>query len=138
MSTLDVEKFYNKFSSIFIRDYIYGNIRVQRQMEFFKNAIPKDAENVLVIGCGSGQTAYYIALRCAKKANILAVDISSEALRIANNIFRYDRIEYRKCNILSDSIDGEWHVVVFPDTYEHLPLESRKLLHSKVSKLLYH
>lgn len=137
MSVLDIEKFYNKFSSNFIKDYIYGNKRIQRQMEFFKNAIPKNAENVLVIGCGSGQTAFYIAKRCAKRANILAVDISSEALRIGKSIFRHDRVKYQKSNILTGSIGGEWNVVVLPDTYEHIPLDSRNLLHSKVSKLLH-
>ena len=95
MVVSQVETFYNNFSPTFIRDYIYGNKRIQKQLEFFTKAIHPDTKRILVIGCGSGQGTHFIAKWVAKQAQILAVDISSENLRLAQCLFSHPRIEYR-------------------------------------------
>jgi len=135
MSTKKVENFYDNFTSRFIKDYVYGNWRIKAQMEFFKNSIPKNASNILIIGCGSGQTARYIAKQCSNSTKILAVDISSKALNIANCLFKHSQVEYKKTNILTNNIGGKWDVIVLPDVYEHIPLCKRDLLHSKIRSL---
>lgn len=132
----EVETFYDDFSETFIRDYIYGNLRVDRQLKFLSNALPHDVSRVLIIGCGCGQSAHFIATRVAKHAKVLAVDISGEVLRLAKALFRHDRVEYRKLDITSDPIEGEWDAIVLPDVYEHIPLQFRKVLHSKLNSLL--
>jgi SAM-dependent methyltransferase len=136
MAVSTVETFYNNFSQTFIRDYIYGNERIKRQLEFFISAIHPETERILVIGCGSGQGAHFIAKWVAKKARILAVDISTENLRLAQDLFSHDRIKYRQVNVVTEAIAGNWDAIVLPDVYEHIPIAARGDLHRKFDTLL--
>ena len=131
-----VEAFYDDFSRRFVEDIVQGNERIAQQLNFFAKAIPSDAQRILVIGSGSGQGAYFIATRVVRSATILAVDISSENLGIARTIFPHPRIEYRKADITTCALAGDWDVIVLPDVYEHIPIEARPTLHSTFNRLL--
>jgi SAM-dependent methyltransferase len=132
----DVEAFYDSFSKGFVDDIVVGNERVQQQLEFFSRAIPVDTKSVLVIGCGSGQGAHFIATTIARNARVLGVDISSENLRLARQVFSHPRIEYRQVDVIVDEIDGQWDVIALPDVYEHIPKDSRNILHQRFDRLL--
>ncbi|MGH8247327.1 MAG: class I SAM-dependent methyltransferase, partial [Gammaproteobacteria bacterium] len=132
----NVESFYDGFSATFVGDYVRGNRRCERQHRFFSDAIPKTTTAVLVIGCGSGQGAHYIATRVAKQANVLAIDISAENLRLARALFPHPRIEYRKVDVVAEHLEGVWDIIAFPDVYEHIPRQMRTALHAKLDKLL--
>ncbi len=131
-----VEAFYDDFSHGFVEDIVQDNERVAQQLDFFARAIPSNVESVLVIGCGSGQGAHFIASSVAKNAKLLAVDISGENLRLAHKLFPNERIEYRKLDITSDSVEGVWDVIVLPDVYEHIPKSARQHLHARFNRLL--
>jgi trans-aconitate methyltransferase len=131
-----VEAFYDALSPAFVRDYLRGNKRVERQFQFFQAAIQPEAKNILVIGCGSGEGAHFIATRIARRARILAIDISSANIELARGLFLHPNIEYRKCDILAETIDGRWDVIVLPDVYEHIPLHGRPKLHAQFAKLM--
>jgi SAM-dependent methyltransferase len=132
----EVEAFYDSFSKRFVDDIVVGNERVEQQLAFFARAIPGNTSNVLVIGCGSGQGAHFIATAVAKEAKVLGVDISSENLRLAQNVFSNPMIEYRQVDVIADSVEGEFDVIALPDVYEHIPKESRGILHQKFDRLL--
>lgn len=136
MSVSSTREYYDTFASRFIRDCVHGNDRVRHQKAFLSGAVPRGARSVLVVGCGAGQTPWHIARRCAKKAHVMAIDISVEALRIARAIHSHPRIEYREADVLGDAVGGRWDVIVLPDVYEHIPLEHRKALHTILSRLL--
>ncbi|MCC5634381.1 class I SAM-dependent methyltransferase [Nostoc sp. CHAB 5844] len=131
-----VESFYNNFYPTFINDYIYGNDRIERQFNFFLKSISPNTSSILIIGCGSGQGAHFIANKVAKKAKILAIDISKTNIRLAEKLFAHKRIEYRKVDVTTESIEGKWDVIIFPDVYEHIPIEARPKLHLKLNELL--
>ncbi len=131
-----VEAFYDDFSRGFVEDIVQDNERVAQQLDFFARAIPPNVKSVLVIGCGSGQGAHFIATSIAKNARVLAVDISGENLRLAHTLFPNERIEYRQVDVTSDSLEGVWDVIVLPDVYEHIPKDARQHLHAKFSGLL--
>lgn len=135
MSTA-VSDFYDNFSKRLLRDYIDGNIRVERQLEFFKNAIPKHTSRILVVGCGTGKGAYFVATRLAKKAQVVAIDISPENIKIAQRLFRHNRVEYRTVDVTKESVGHGYDVILLPDVYEHIPLESRKSLHTELKSAL--
>lgn len=130
-----IERFYDKFSSNFVRDIAHGNTRVRRSCEFLKKVIVPEAQSVLVVGCGAGQQACFISNKIAKRARVLAVDISAENIKIANKINKRKNIEYQKCDVVSDDIEGVWDYILFPDVYEHIPKESRKDVHLKIKKI---
>jgi SAM-dependent methyltransferase len=89
-----------------------------------------------VIGCGSGQGAHFIASRITKNAKILAVDISSENLRLARDVYNHPRIEYRQIDVTRDPLEGQWEAIILPDVYEHIPKEARQVLHEKLDRHL--
>lgn len=132
----EIRNFYEGFAAGFVDDYIQGNERVQQQCQFFSRIIPRTAERILVLGCGSGETAFYIASKVAPRARVMAVDISSTALRIANALFLHKRIEYRQADVTEQTLGDNWDVIILPDVYEHIPRESRKAFHSRLDRLL--
>jgi len=130
----EVESFYDGFSRRLLADYVYGNLRVDRQLDFFAAAIPADARRVLVIGCGSGYAAYRVASEMATAAEVLAVDISGRNIEIARALFAHPRVEYRRADVTSEPLEGSWGVILLPDVYEHIPLDSRRALHERLAK----
>jgi len=138
LSAMDrkVEAFYDAFSSVFIRDYVEGNKRIERQFKFFRAAIEPETPNILIIGCGSGQSAHFIATRTARKARIRGIDISSANIGLAKALFAHPNIEYQNGDVLSELIQGQWNLVLLPDVYEHIPREARTELHAKLNQLL--
>lgn len=132
----NTEAFYDDFSRRFVGDIAGGNERIQQQLIFLSRSIPTNIRSVLVIGFGSGQAAHYIVTRLAPHAKLLAVDISSENLRLARALFDHPRIDYRKLDVINDPLDGEWEAIVLPDVYEHIPKAARGILHEKFNRLL--
>ena len=119
-----------------IRNYVHGNKRVNAQLALLRDAVAPSVERVLVIGCGSGESAHYIAARIAKHAKIVGVDISPEAVRIARKLFPHRRIEYRCENAVAGPIENNWDVIVLPDVYEHIPAGDRNKLHANLKVML--
>lgn len=136
MNSDDVAKYYDSFSSKLFQDYLFGNPRVDRQFCFLKDAISPNENNILIIGCGTGEIAFYLAKKVAKMAKILALDISTENINIAKSLFQHPRIEYKVADILSTSVTKNWDIVVLPDVYEHIPKHSRSVLHSVLNEIL--
>ena len=134
--TSEVTSFYDEFSARLVRDYVHGNKRVDAQIAFLRDAIGPETERIVVIGCGSGEVAHYVAGHIAKRARILAVDISPTNIRIAQLLFPHRRIEYRCADALNTPIQGSWDVIVLPDVYEHIPLEVREKLHANLKPML--
>lgn len=75
-----------------------------------KNFAPEKEINILDIGTGSGAIAIVLAMKF-KKANVFAVDISQEALEVAQeNTRKYNlTIRFQPWDMLSDSIPTTWY-----------------------------
>ena len=125
MSEQPIAAFYDEFSTKLVRDWVYGNKRVEAQLE-----------RVIVVGCGCGEVADFLARRVARRGRILAIDISPANIRIARLLFPHKRIEYRCVDILAGAIPGPWNAVVLPDLYEHIPAEGRDRLHGNLRHML--
>lgn len=138
--TGSTERFYDEFSQTFVRDYVFGNRRVDRQFAFLKAAIPPTISSALVIGCGSGDSSKFLAKRIAPGCTVLAIDISSANLRLAQALHAHPRVSYRKVDVLATDEGGEirgpFDVVVLPDVYEHIPKDQRSVLHARLDRLL--
>ena len=128
-------QFYDGFTGAFLRDYVRGNLRVDRQFRFLAEAISPADRNILVIGCGIGHVGRFLAGK-ARCAHIVASDLSGECIRLANRLFPHPRVEYRVLDALCDPIDGAFDLVVLPDVYEHIPASSRGVLHERLARVL--
>jgi SAM-dependent methyltransferase len=127
-----VESFYDTFSSRLIDDYVHKNDRVQHQLRFLAAAIPPTATSVLILGCGSGESALFVATQVARTARVLGLDISEANLRVAQRVFHHERIMYQKADLTTTSLTGPWDVIILPDVYEHIPRSSRGRLHGQL------
>lgn len=83
--------------------------------------LPRHSENVLEIGCGTGEFTRLVA-SCAQ--NVVAVDLSSEMIRLANSqSTNYQNIQYVLGDVMSDSLPTErYDCIVSLATLHHLPL----------------
>ncbi len=127
-----VESFYNSFASRLIEDYVQKNDRVQHQLRFLAAAIPSTTQSILILGCGSGESALFVATQVATAARILGLDISDANLRVARQVFRHERIVYQKADLTATSLAGPWDVIILPDVYEHILRGERGRLHAQL------
>lgn len=131
-----VENFYDEFSQRYIRDYVQGNLRVDRQIQFFSEAIPRDTRRILVIGCGSGESALHLVTQVAPAAEVLAVDLSSESVQMACKLFPHPQIQYRQVDVIKEELSGQWDVIAMPDVLEHIPVDAREAMYARFNTLL--
>lgn len=99
---------------------------------------PKTGEQILEVGCGTGQIVFHIA-RLAGRA--FGVDYSyaavSTAKTITNNVYQMDC----DCFLCGDAIalpfgDGSFDKVVCVDVIEHIPVENHSLLFSEILRVM--
>ncbi|MEM1209452.1 MAG: class I SAM-dependent methyltransferase [Planctomycetota bacterium] len=132
-----VKDYYDGFTGHLVLDFVRSSPRLRAQYAFFEDAIPAGVERVLVVGCGTGEGAHHLATRAATSAKVLAVDISPKNVEIAQALFPHPRIEYRVVDITADDFDAEpFDAIVFPDVYEHIPVDARAGLHAAIARLL--
>ena len=134
--SVDVKKYYDERSRQWARQFASGNRRIDRQRALVSAAIRRDASRVLIIGCGIGDLAHHIASRVAPSAHVLATDISGEAVHIARRLHAHRRVAYRVLDAVTDEIEGEYDVIILPDTYEHIPIPLRKILHERLARAM--
>jgi len=82
------------------------------------------SKKVIDIGCGTGLFAY----KAAKKgANILGIDFSDEAIKIAKKKFKNPNLIYEKMD--ANKIKDKYDIIVSIGTLEHMnnPLQTLKL-----------
>ena len=77
-----------------------------------------------------------LAERVAPKARILAVDISGNNVRMANALFAHPRVTFQQADATEAALGGTWQYVIFPDVYEHIPIERRPALHVHLASYL--
>lgn len=132
----EIQAFYDQFSKKLLQDYVWGNRRIERQLDFFRAAIPRGARRILVIGSGSGYATRFIARKVAPHARILAVDISDANIAVARSTFAHRRVEYKRLDVVNDPLPGNWDVIALPDVYEHIAVDSRPILHARLRPAL--
>ena len=136
MTQADVADYYDGYARIFLRDISGGNARVAAVHQLYREAIHPDTRSILLIGCGSGKDAAVLARDIAPRTQVVAVDISSNNIRMAQALFAHPRITYRQADATQDVVEGTFDVIVFPDVYEHIPTARRGALHERLAACL--
>ncbi len=128
-------EFYDEFSKKLVSDYISGNPRVKAQLAFFEAIVDKSTKSILVVGCGIGDVTYKLAQKY-NFTKVVGVDISTQNINTAKKLFSGTNLEFRCLNIITDTLDDKWDLVLFPDVYEHIPTSTRSSLHESLSQIL--
>lgn len=131
-----VRTFYNEFATKFVSDFVRGNRRIAYQKRFFQGFIPVSAKRILIVGCGSGEVAYFLATNLPQKPEIVALDLSDEAIQLARTCFSHPSISYRQGNCLELDRTTDFDAILFPDVYEHIPVTDRDQLHAHIKTIL--
>ncbi|MBN1268847.1 MAG: class I SAM-dependent methyltransferase [Kiritimatiellae bacterium] len=133
--TDDLHRFYDDFAGKLLKDYVWGNPRVDCQYQFLADAVSPADRDILVVGCGPGHVGFFLAGR-ARAARVVASDLSDECIRLGSRLFRHPRVQYRVLDVIADSINGAFDLMVLPDVYEHIPTVSRGVVHERLGRAL--
>lgn len=131
----DISHYYDNFNVRLLRDYIYGNVRLNMAIEFITTIIPPTTQSVLDIGCGIGTTSIGMAKRFAG-LNVIGVDISEQNIRVAKKLSSGDRVEFLVADMSVTPDGGPFDVATMVDVYEHIPVSVRTKFHQNVGEAL--
>jgi 2-polyprenyl-3-methyl-5-hydroxy-6-metoxy-1,4-benzoquinol methylase len=98
--------------------------------EYVRNINTKDL-NVLDIGCSAGMVDYYLS---DKYQTIYGIDIDGNAIKIANDNYKKENIEYHLANIYELDMNKKFDIIICNSVLEHVP--DQKGLLSKIYNLL--
>ena len=136
------KEFYNNFHTKLINDYLSSDPRIIAAIEFALKNIPKNAQNILDIGCGIGWSSYEIK-KHYPKANVVALDLSDFNIKTAKKLFNQDGLNYGVLdftNPLNDNYnlikDKKFDAIVMLDVYEHISASERSTVHNALNNLL--
>lgn len=136
MSSVEaIRDYYNHFQSRLLRDYVYGNIRIDRAIEFVSSLIGPNTERILDVGCGIGASADGYTLR-SDSARVVGVDISAENVQTAKKLFASDRVTFAESDVSSPPAGGPFDLVAMIDVYEHIPPKARQQFHQAIASAM--
>lgn len=128
MKNKKLKKFYNK---------VYLKGEEKHYTSFLTNGTPSEefnevlkevnwkGKNIIDIGCGTGLFPYLVA---KKGANVLGIDYSDEAIKIAKKRYNLPNLAYENIDV-TKNMTGKYDVIVSIGTLEHMdkPYEMLKL-----------
>lgn len=131
MEKNDIEKFYDSFAERQTKVGINArHISISKWIKYFKI---KPESHVLEIGCGVGTLTKLLIKQINSKGTLDALDLSAKNIEIAKSNFKRDKnVFFYHADILDDSIDKQYDLIVLADVIEHIPLE----LHGKLFNIL--
>jgi ubiquinone/menaquinone biosynthesis C-methylase UbiE len=91
--------------------------------EYLMNQIPEQCQSILEIGCGTGEFSRLLAARAEK---VLAVDLSPQMIRIAEEQSKhYPNIDYVIGDVMTQQFtDNQFDCIATLTTLHHLPIEN--------------
>lgn len=95
-----------------------------------RESVPGPGARVLVVGCGLGDDAEYLA---ARGAAVTAFDLSETAIAWCRERFPNSPVDYQVANLLTFA--GEFDLVVEIYTLQAMPLEMREQAVAAVARL---
>lgn len=130
-----ISNYYDHFQSRLLRDYVYGNIRIESAIAFACSMIGPETERILDIGCGIGASAAGYTNH-SKSVRVLGVDISAENIRTATKLFANDRATFLESDVSTVPPGGPFDLVAMIDVYEHIPTDARSQFHASISSAM--
>lgn len=125
-----VEDFYDEF--VKTQTKIGVSVRHQLIHKALKQIGLKNDSNVLEVGCGIG-TASSLIIKSTPKGNFLGCDISPNSIKLANELYKSNNVEFRVDDMTSFKSDHKFDFIVFPDVLEHIPVDQHANLFKNVA-----
>lgn len=123
-----IKAFYDDFKPRLLNDFICGNLRVRRAINFAVRNIPLTAERILDIGCGIGWSSYELA-RHFPSSHILGVDLSEQLITSATQLFPKSNLSFKAVDVTMTDFQArspsQYDAIVLIDVFEHIQLDAR-------------
>lgn len=120
---------------VLVRDYVYGNKRFDRALQFAIDATPDNLKRILDVGCGIGYSSWLLK-KAFPEAHILGIDISDASIELARKLFRDPELSFETRDFVSSPPKALFDLVVMLDMYEHIPRKQRPSLCSTLHDLI--
>jgi len=130
-----IKRYYDERIDRKIWDFTSANPRIETALGSLLLWLPKNAANILEIGCGIGATSWRVARFC-RQATILGVDVSSRSIEVARTCFRLANLSFRDMSLAKGGLSARFDCVVMMDVYEHIAAEQRPGLHEFLADAL--
>lgn len=129
--------YYNEQTENFIRDYLKGNKRVETAIKYAIDSISNNCQHILDIGCGIGWTSHEIS-RHFPDAYVKAIDLSSESIKVAKEIFFTENIKFAVDDITRKDFKSKYlfDAILMIDVFEHIPSKKRKIFYKNIKNML--
>lgn len=128
MEQEQIKAFYDDFKPRLLNDFIWGNLRVRRAIDFAVRNIPLTAERILDIGCGIGWSSYELA-RHFPSSHILGVDLSEQLITSATHLFPKSNLSFKAVDVTMPNFQAhslsQYDAIVLIDVFEHIQLAAR-------------
>lgn len=135
-TSTDIADFYDIFQKRQLRDYVYGNLRVQMSIDFCLNQMSAQTKNILDVGCGVGISSYHFSQH-SNDLSVTGIDISPKNIQAANRLFGHQRnLNFLESDMSRVPPGGPFDLITLLDVYEHIPVEAREEFHSSLSSCL--
>ncbi|MFC5413064.1 class I SAM-dependent methyltransferase [Larkinella bovis] len=131
------KEFYDNWAEKLLLDYLNGNNRIESAIKKVVTKIPVEVKEILDIGCGIGWSSFELS-NAFKAANITGIDLSSELIKTANQIFNNDRLEYLNLDITKtrEITSKKFDFIILIDVFEHIPKTERTNFIELLNRLL--
>lgn len=138
MEQSKIKDFYNSNSWIKpqLKDYVFGNKRIDRCVELFEKYVEKNNKKnytVCDIGCSIGVIPNILSYKF-KNIQIDALDISEDQIRIARKLFCNENIKFSVIDLTKDKLKKEYDIFTLFDVLEHLPPESYTAVFTNIAR----
>jgi glycosyltransferase involved in cell wall biosynthesis len=132
-----VRSYYDSFSRHLLKDYVYGNKRIEFAIRHALSWIPPNATKILDIGCGIGWSTWTFKSHL-KKSHLVGVDLGQDSILIAKKLFQEEMLQYFCMDVLDENTftKGEFDAIILLDVYEHFRSSDRSHIHKILDRYL--
>ena len=123
VSSADIKTYYDGTLALRLRDYVYGNERIEAALALVSDAAGTQTKNVLDVGCGLGIAAAQLATSHPNWI-IHGVDISERTIAAARTMFGSDRLIFDCDNLENVPRLAPYDLIALIDVHEHIPRDN--------------
>ena len=118
-----------------LRDFVYGNARVQAAIDLCLAYIHPHSRNLLDVGCGFGQSSAEFRQN-RPWVDVTSVDISPKRIECGRRLFADYDIRFQVSDMTTVPEGGPFDVITMLDVYEHIPKYARPQFHRTLAEAL--
>lgn len=128
MISNQIQEYYDSHAIFKLRDFAFGNLRIDAAIRFIDACIPDRPFELLDIGCGIG-TAVHKLSKSNLNGTFCGADISAGSVEIAKRLFGNNQCSFVQISNFKDLElklgNRLFDIITLVDVFEHIKVEDR-------------